>query len=67
MKNKKKRKTASLYVYITMSFLAILIMVLLIHVLAFGILNQRLFEIPIREILKDARVQEIFISVISIV
>lgn len=63
MKNKKKRKTASLYVYITMSFLAILIIVLLIHVLAFGILNQRLFEIPIREILKDARVQEIFISV----
>ena len=65
MKNKKKRKTASLYVYITSSFLAILIMVLLVHALAFGVLNQRLFEnkIPIQEILKSARVQEIFTGI----
>lgn len=65
MKNKKQRKKASLYVYITMSFLIILIIVLLVHVFAFGVLNQRLFEnkIPIKEILKDSRIQEIFIAV----
>ena len=65
MKNKKKRKTASLYVYITLSFLAILIIVLLVHMIAFGIANQRLFQykIPIRELIQDARVQEIIDSV----
>lgn len=61
MKNKKKKKTASLYVYITVSFLAILLVVLLVHSLSFGISNQRLFEnkIPIHEIMKIERVQEV--------
>ncbi|MGN1301579.1 MAG: sensor histidine kinase [Clostridia bacterium] len=65
MKNKKEKKRASLYVYITLSFLAILVLVLLIHVSSFRITNHRLFEkeIPIRELMRDERVQEIVDSV----
>lgn len=64
MRNKKKRKTASLYVYITVSFLAILVVVLLVHSLSFRIVNQRLFEkkISIHEIMKNERVQEVLVS-----
>lgn len=64
MKNKRKRKTASLYVYITVSFLAIFIVVLLVHSLSFRIVNQRLFEkkISIHEIMKNQRVQEVLLS-----
>lgn len=42
MKNKKEKKRISLYVYLTLSFLAILIAVLLINFIYFGFINHAL-------------------------
>lgn len=62
MKSRKERsRTSSLYVYITISFIAILIVVFLIHALSFRITNQRLFadKISFGELLRNPKVLEI--------